>query len=440
MEKEKQSPLEKAFTVELSLLKAMAIREHYENYIDYVVYERLIEETRVFLDAYKYYFDLYTEHKEIDFDTFLTQFTSNWHAKDMHEEQINFYSQAIKKVKLSSMDDAEAALIGLINLQLEQKFKTIMQKPFDSEILRTELDNYDIKRAGIIREYDRDAFKASMVDFSEIDKSLGVPFALSPLQLALGGMVKGSLIVLNAASGIGKSAFLHTQIVHTLKWLIRTKSTRPILFFNTEGPSSEVYGRCWSNLYQKQITGGYREIMKMRDKVQRNFIRTFTDDLFVVYKANNMGINYIRMKIAKHNPCLVILDMAPAIAGFQGKNVSDTKGLETYFNTLRDISSSNCPIMATVQAGNGAKWWDKNQHKYLYKQWPTDDDIYGSKTAVQGAAETIITIGRDNEHEFDRFVQTTKLKSDCDPARFKCEIVRKFSNYEFIHNMSGFGE
>lgn len=433
-----QNQLEKTFIIELALLKALAIREHYESYFGYVVYDRLLEETRVFLDSYKLYYELYPDHKEIDFDTFLTQFISNWHSRDMHQEQITFYTQAIITVKNSPLDDAETALLGLINKQLIDRFNSIAQKPFTSEHIRNELELYEVKRAGILREYDTDAFTVEQIDFSKIDKCLGLPYAMSPLQDALGGLVAGSLVVLNAASGIGKTAFIHTQVVHSLKWLKSQKIKRPILFFNTEGTSSEVFGRMLSNLYSETVTGGYREIMQRQRSIQENFTKNFSKESFVVFAANDMGLNYIRMKIKKYKPALVILDMAAAIMTAAGKNSGETQDLKVFFNSLRKISSDHCPIIATVQAGNGAKWWDKQQQKYLYKQWPTDDDIYGSKTAVQGAAETIITIGRDNEHEFTRYIQTTKLKSDQDKAKFICELNRKYSRYELVDKVRGY--
>jgi archaellum biogenesis ATPase FlaH len=437
MADEKENPLKHTFIIELALLKALAIREHYDNYFSYVVYDRLLEETRVFLDGYKLYYELYPEHKEIDFDTYLTQFISNWHSRDMHQEQISFYTQAIITVKNSPLDDAETALLGLINKQLIDKFNYLAQKPFTSEHIRNELEIYEIKRAGILREYDTDAFTVDDVDFTKIDKALGVPYCMDPLQESLGGMVKGSLIVLNAASNIGKTAFIHTQLTHTLKWLKAGRIKQPILFFNTEGTASEVFGRMWSNLYAETIIGGYREIMQKQRSVQANFTNNFGKEAFIVFNANDMGLNYIRMKIKKYKPALVVLDMAAAIMTSAGKNSGETQDLKVFFNSLRKISSDNCPIIATVQAGNGAKWWDKENQKYMYKQWPTDDDIYGSKTAVQGAAETIITIGKDNEHDQTRYIQTTKFKSDADKAKFICEINRKFSRYEFIDNIRG---
>jgi len=439
MNYEKQNPLEKTFIIELALLKALAIREHYESYASYVSYDRLLEETKVFLDAYKEYYALYPEHKEIDFDTLLTQFTNNWHARDMHEEQLEFYTKAIIRVKDEPAKDSEAAILGLINKQLIDNINKIANKPFTSEAIRQELELYEKKRSSILQEYDQDCWSSEDVDFASIDKSLGIPYAFPPLSESLGGMVAGSSVVVVAAHGLGKTAFVISQVAVTLKWA-RQHNKGPILVFTTEGTPSEYFGRQWSNSYKQQFIGGYREILANKEKVQHHFIKTFGKDAILVFTANNKGINYIRTKIKQYNPCLVVLDMAAGIMTSASKTSGETTDLRIFFNTLREMSSSYCPIMSTVQAGVGAKFWDKDAQKYKYKKWPTSEDIYGSKDAVQGAAETIITIGRDDEHEYTRYIQTTKLKAESSPVKFICELERKFSNYKFVSKAGGYDD
>lgn len=432
---EKEAPLQKTFRIELALLKALSIREHYDNYFAYVIYDRLLEETRVFLDGYKLYYELYPDHKQIDFDTFLTQFTTNWHANDMHQQMVDEYTLAINVVKKAESKDAEVTLLGLINKQLIDRINTIAIKPFTSDDLRKELDAYDLKRVGIIKEYDLDLCLASQVDFSSIDKSLGIPYCHEPLNDALGGMVQGSLVLYNAAFGIGKTAEIHEQVACTLRWKKRVGEKRPIIWINTEGTPSEVYGRQWSNLYRDHIVEGYRGILANKDKIVKNFIKNFGENSLLVFRGNKKGLNYIRSKILKYNPCLVVLDMAAAINMPASKTMSETASLEVYFDTLRDFASAFCPIIATVQAGNGAKWFDTKENKWRHKQWPDSDDIYGSKSAIQGAAETIITIGRDDEHENTRYLRTTKLKSEAAPVRFTCELNKKYSSYEFVERV-----
>jgi len=414
--------------IETALLKALANRKNYKDYISYVSIEKLLIETQTLLDGYGQYYELY-DHEDIQWDTFLTQFCTNWHSQDMVQEDIELYKNAILTLDKAEAKEAETALLGLINRQLLDQIQVVGSKPFTGESIRKLLDEYDRKLSCILKEQDDGGMTSDDVDFESIDKSLGIPYYLDPLQEALGGMVPGSSVVVNAASGIGKSAFLHGQVNFTLRWLKNHGIDRPILWFNTEGPRSEVYGRLWSNIYREQFPAGYREILKNKPRIQKHFKKMGFRDLFRVYTANSLGLNGIRLMVKKYNPSLIILDMAAHIATGEGKNTSDTKLLENFFNGLRKLSSDTCPIISTVQAGAGAKWWDKDLQKYLFKQWPTDDDIYGSKTAVQGSAETIITIGRDNDHPFTRYIQTTKKKALLS-AKFTCEIQEKYSSYD----------
>jgi hypothetical protein len=423
------SPIKKAVAVETALLKALSRRDNFDSYYSYVDIGRLFPETSVLILDYKNYYDMYPSHSAIDFDTFLTQFNSNWHSKDMTHGDICVYRDIILRIRDSDEVEAEHSLLGLVNTQFIAQINRLAERPFTSDDVRELLDKYELKVSGIVKDCDADCMTSDEVDFESIDKSLGIPYYLEPLQDALGGMVNGSSVIVNAASGLGKTAFVLGQVVHTMKWLKKKNIQRPILVFTTEGTRSETFGRIWSNMYQDKFPGGYSEILKNKDRIQKHLRDNNLSNLLYVFTGNNVGIQYLRMKIKKYNPSLVVLDMAAHIASAESKTMSDTKLLENFFNGLRKMSADNCPIISTVQAGSGAKWWDKDLQKYLYKQWPTDDDIYGSRTAVQGSAETIITIGRDNEHPFTRYIQTTKKKA-LQSAKFICEIVEKYSDYK----------
>ena len=77
--------IQKSVTVEIALLRALSIHEHYDNYLSYVNFDRLLPETQVILSAYEEYYKLYPDHEVINFDTFMTQFCVNWHAQEKAE-------------------------------------------------------------------------------------------------------------------------------------------------------------------------------------------------------------------------------------------------------------------------------------------------------------------------------------------------------------------
>lgn len=427
----KSESIKKSTIIEAALLKALSIKAHYDNYNDYIVKDRLLDETKILIECYKKYYELYVNHKYIDFDVFLTQFYTHWHSQDMTDDDLDWYKDIIHRIQSSDPVDAETALLGLVNKQFISKINEIGAKEFNSEHIRVALEDYEKNYAGIVKEYDDDAFTIDDIDLSLLDKSLGIPYCFDQIQDNCGGMIKGSLVIINAATNLGKSMIIYKQIRHTLNHLKNIKSQSPILLFHTEGTKDVAFARILSNIYRDHLPNGFYDIQTpdMLAKIKKHFNKKYGKNSLYIFTANNCGLNYIRMKIKKYNPALVILDMAVQIMTPFSKTASDVGNLEAFFNALRRLSSENCPIMATVQAGNGAKWWDKQQQKYLYKQWPTDDDIYNSKTAVQGAAETIITMGRDNDNELKRYIQTTKTKSE-NTAKFVCKINKKYNDFE----------
>jgi hypothetical protein len=422
--------IKKSTLIEAALLKALSIRHNFENYYEYIAMDRLLDETKTLIESYHKYYLLYKNHAQINFDLFLTQFCRHWHASDMTNTDIDWYKEIILHINVADTVESETALLGLINKQFISKINTIGQKEFNSSHIKAALEEYEKNYEAVIKEEDQDVCGLFDIDFTTIDKSIGVPYWHPKLQDCLGGMVLGSLILYNAAYGVGKSACVHTQVSHTLRWAKQNQINQPVLWINTEGSPSQVWGRQWSNLFHTNIPEGYKHVLKNKDKILAYFKQTFGENSFFVAKGRGKGLGYLKNKIIQYNPCLVILDMAAQIMGNSlGKNTTDTKSLELFFDTLREITAEYCPIIATVQAGNSAKWWDKEVHRFRYKKWPDSDDIYGSKSAIQGAAETIITIGRNDNDETTRYLRVTKLKDESPPTQFVCELEKKFSLY-----------
>lgn len=427
----KLSSIQKSTIIEAALLKALAVREHYNNYYDFINQERLLDETKVLLESYKKYYELYPNHGEISFDAFLTQFTTNWHSKDMNDDDSDWYKEIIQRVASSDKVNAEKALLGLVSQQFISNINKLAEKEFTSEDVRLLLENYERNYTGIMQDYDDDAFHIDDIDLTRVDKSLGIPYCFPEIQEHLGGMIPGSLVTINALSGKGKSIIIYKQAAHTLRYLRSIQSRSPILIHNTEGTNDVVFTRILSNLYRDRLPNGYRDLLdpKMLARVTDHFNRTYGRDSLKIFTSNFCGINYLRMKIKKYKPALVLLDMAAHILTPAGKMNSDASNLESFFNALRRLSTENCPIMNTVQAGEGAMLYDRDTNTKQPKEWPTDSDIYGSKTAVQGASETIITMGCRKDDEYLRFIQTTKTKSET-KAKFLCTLNPRYNDYD----------
>ena len=63
------------------------------------------------------------------------------------------------------------------------------------------------------------------------------------------------------------------------------------------------------------------------------------------------------------------------------------------------------------------------------RKWLGDHSLYGSKSGKGGAADTIITIGREDTSSNLRFICTPKKKRG-QPVKLTCIIEDIYSNYK----------
>jgi hypothetical protein len=196
----------------------------------------------------------------------------------------------------------------------------------------------------------------------------------------------------------------------------------PILYFNSEGTPGDIFGRFWSNLYHKQIPGGIEDVVERSEEVREKFSDKFDANKFIVFQIGTNGVEYIRAKLKKYKPSLVIIDMLDILA-----SVEDPITLKKLYDNIRLLSLEFCAIIGTTQSGN-TKWFDKDTGAEKSKKFLTDKDVLGCK-AKAAAAETVITIGQDSANPAIRYIATPKKKRGT-MCKITCEIVETYSLYK----------
>lgn len=416
--------LQESVTLETALLKAMSNRHNFETYADSINRKRVLETTDILLHDYKKYFELYPTHKEIDFSIFFTQFSQTWHGSNLSDEDINFYRDyvfpAIEKTKGS---EVESSLLGLLQKNTMDSLISLAKKDFCADVLIEELDRYKSKQSEIVKEYDDDRFTATKIDYSVLDKTKGIPWFMDSLQSGLGGLVAGQLVIVAAPSGAGKSAFVISQAVAAFIRLNETESTQPILYFNSEGTVADVQARFYSNLFKGVLKGGFEQVYENIDKVVATFTKKYNEDLFSIFQMEGVGVQYVVSKIKKYNPAFVIIDIADALAPEE-----DPKSLKKLYDTLRQVSNNHCPILITSQSKD-VEYYDQKEGKTTNKKFLSQKDLHGSNVGKQGAADTIITIGKDDTNPLIRYINTPKKKRG-QPVKITAEILEQYSYYQ----------
>ena len=410
--------------IEIDLLKSMSIRTNFETYIDSIDTKRIYPSTKLMLKDYSKYFKLY-DHDKIDFKAFYTQFSTSWHNKDLDIDDVAYYRDYVfPAIASSDAQQAETSLLGLIQKQTLEEINKSALKEFDIDKISAILDIFRTKQSEIIKESDDDVFTIDNIDFSVLDKDKGIPYFMPKLQENLGSLVKGQFIVVSADNGTGKSAFAISQAVEAFKFLQETKSTRPILYFNSEGTEADVYGRFLSNLYKNEVVGGFEQIFKEINKVKEVFIKSYNPSSFKVFQLEGKSVGYVKSKMVKYNPSLVIIDIADTLVSEESPSL-----LKKLYDTLRQMSNTHCPIMGTTQSGD-MSYFDKESGEKKYRKWLDMKDVYGAKQK-SGAADTVIGIGLEPESNI-RYISTPKLKRGT-PVKLTCELENIYSNFKEIN-------
>jgi len=428
MMQNKQEVKPEDIRLESSLLRAMSVKKHYDTFAEFIDLKRLLPNTALLLKDYKKYFESFAEHIEINWGTFTTEFAQHWHSKDLDDDDIAYYRDTVIPLIEQVPDpDVNGVLVGLIDREYTSRYTQQLAAGVDTKVLQEILDDHQQEKAKYITKIDEEAFSIDKVDFSILDKENGIPWFLPSLQKGLGSLVQGQFVVVAADYGVGKSAFVISQLAHTLKYLRAKKDHRPVLYFNSEGTQADVFTRTLSNLYSNKIVGGFEDVLKQVDKVSVDFMEKFNKDTFLVFQIQQGDMSKIKQKIDIYNPCVVIIDIMDVLA-----KEEDVQHLKKLYDGLRLLSAQSCPIIGTTQSGNTSyQYFDKEKSEMVtkHRRWLSEKDLYGSKAGKGGAADTIITIGKDDEMPHVRYVHTPKKKRGA-VVSVTCEIVEKYSIYK----------
>lgn len=408
--------------LEASLLKALSIEKNHKQFIHVLDTKRLIPITNLLLKDYKKYYEKY--ENDIDWGVFYTEFSQNWHKKDLDEDDLRYYRETVFPLVQNSIV-LDSLFISLLERDASEKIKDISESGFDHKAINTVLEELDVLRSVYDNnKKDDEVFSLGAVDVSVLESSNGLPWFMPSLQAGLGSHMPGQFMVIAADSDVGKSAFCISQAVHVFKHLNKLKSAGPILYCTSEDTKEDLACRFLSCLYKDVVHNGFEDIITQYDKVLESYKKSFDDKLFVGVSVRGSGSLYtIKQKIAKYKPSLIIIDMLDKLSG--SDNIQD---LTKLYQEIRGISNDGFPIIGTSQTGN-TSYEDKQTHETKHRKWLSDKDLAGSKSGKQGAAYCMIMIGKDDAVPGVRYVATTKKKRG-KHCRITCEIIEKYSLYK----------
>lgn len=405
--------------LEASLLKALAIKRNYDQFIGTLDTKRLIPATADLLKDYARYYEQY--NNDIAWDVFYTDFVHNWHSKDLDERDVAYYRDTV--FPLIQDSSIENVFTQLLQKEASEKMKAALEK---GDFAAIESITRELNEALSVhsKNADEDIFKLSSLDLTTLDASNGLQWFLPSLQAGLNSHLAGQFIVVAGDSNTGKSAFCISQAVHVFKHLHIIGSDRPILYCTSEDTKEDLAARFLSCLYVDKCPGGFEQIISEFDRVNKSYTKHFNDELFMGLQIRGHNdVSKIRHKIDKYNPSVVIIDMLDKLSA--SDNIQD---LTKLYQEIRSVANDGFPILGTSQTGN-TSYYDKEDNQYKHRRHLTDKDLAGSKSGKQGAAYAMIMIGLDDDVPNIRYVDTTKKKRGRNVS-VTCTLEEKFSLYK----------
>lgn len=408
--------------LEAALLKSMTNKYNFDNFRSCLDSKRLIPITNTLLNDYQKYYEKYTDHKDIDWDVFYTDFTQVWHRKDKIGEDIAYYRETVFPL-VRNATVKSGLYVSLLERQAAQAIEKVIEIGFDQTKIDVILDGLRTSLKVYQKDTDDDIFKLDTLDLSVLDTTNGLSWFLPSLQNGLGSHMGGQFIVVAADSNAGKSAFCISQAVHVFKHLHKAKIDRPILYCTSEDTKEDLAGRFLSNLYKDKVMGGFEQIVDQWEKVNKDYQKSYNPDLFIGMQIRgHTDLFKIRKKIDMYKPSVVIIDMLDKLSA------SDAiQDLTKLYQDIRGIANDGYPIIGTSQSGN-TSYQDKVTGDYKHRKHLKDKDLANSKSGKQGAAYSMIMIGMDDDVPGVRYISTTKKKRGSNVST-TCVINERFSLY-----------
>jgi len=410
----------------IELLKLMENKSFYDEFIEVVSKDSVSKETHTILQDIG---SNYEKHDKLDWDALALFMKVSCHPK-WDADKFIVYDTIIESVKeyvptpemedviKKNLIDREYALsIGKVALQIVDNGVGSMG---DIEVL---FDKWE-ERLGKAKGADELLVTDDLEEIrSATAAHTGLEWRLNELNMALGRVGKGKLVIVAARPDTGKTSFLMSEATHMLTQLPPDKE---LVWFNNEEEGTVVKKRIICSLLGINGEEFDANVVDVKHKVEK-LIGSIGRIKFI--DAPALDVYTIQKFLKKLSPGLVVIDQLWKVHGFSKQTTNDAARTTMLYGKAREWAKQYCPIIVAAQAGGeaGGEKWVEMEH------------IYGSKTGAQGEADAIITIGRSYDPEVKanaRFLNIVKnkfpspLDESCRNGKFEVKIVPSIGRYE----------
>ncbi|AII27162.1 DnaB-like helicase C-terminal domain-containing protein [Vibrio cholerae] len=396
----------------LDLLKIMESRDKYERYSPFVREHTVDPSVWKVIQEIKTWFKEDEDREEIDWGSFSTWFCTIKFGH-LSSDKLDIYRAIFDKLPSHVVDATlERSIIdnfitrGYCTALADKALRGAEGEPvtvYDLQKIVDDLTN----ELGLIDELDSFVVEDSIEDIVKRITTGGYDWRINFLNKSVGRMPeKGKLVVFVARPNAGKTTFM---AYNATGFASQMPEDKVVLWFNNEEDGGQVKLRTvqaainWPSadieLAPSGALSSYEDYVGNKDKIK------------IIDKAD-ISVHDVEQYIKKYNVGLIVIDQLWKVHGFERETANEVARQTKIFNWAREIAKKYASVMVTHQAdaqAEGQKWLDMSM-------------MYGSKTAAQGEADTIIMMGRTHEESEKavRFLTIAKNKNavgpDVDPS------------------------
>jgi len=202
-------------------------------------------------------------------------------------------------------------------------------------------------------------------------------FYLNGLKESVGDIGKGNFVVVAAHPDSGKTTFLLSEAANMVRQLPDDKL---VVYFSNEQYGRDMRVRLISAITGLSIADVLADIPKAKalyDSIEGNRIKLIDQG----YMTNHFVVNELEKR--KDKVGLIMIDQLWKVHG-NDKSKNEFMQLAHQFAWARELAKEYAPLITVHQLSGEA-----SSKKYISMQ-----DMFGSRVAIQGEADAIITIGR----------------------------------------------
>lgn len=401
-------------------------KEIYEKYFPYINRNSVTKQGEVLLDDIAEYFSTHPDIGVISITEFIFWFHSCRHP-DMSKENRLIYDEYFFK-KLTEIE--QYSINDIIEYYEKRAVFDKIEKIIEDNGSLEQVESL-CKVKKIVNFKDLYLPMGLNDILTEPDRKSGLNWRLNILNKKLGGIIIGDFIVVAAQPGIGKTAFLSSELSYIASQLPFGKR---VFWFNNEGADHIVRNR----IFQATLNKTYYEIRENYIQSMEEYCNIMGGDLnkIQVIRAADQSYKLIDRIIneEKNNIGFIVIDMLDKIKGFSSYNNKETvdEKHDRAYEWASNLAIRFAPVISTSQTS----YTDNLE----YLRYPPIELLKGSRISKQGSAQIMIMIGKDKLEEttkiVPRFISSPKNKVGIE---FKSVVQLDKDRMRYIENESNCG-